>query len=120
MTELISFPAYLLELPREMVDAEIPRARLWGQLARKNHHDIAPVDEAEQEAQKAWGERFRAVMDEGDAHDWIVREYDEDPSPAHIFTRKGTTVYDETVDEHVARVRPYIDGARRGLAGPTE
>ena len=120
MTEHISFPAYLLELPREMVDAEIPRARLWGQLARKNHLDIAPVDEAEQEAQRAWTKRFDAVVEEGDAHDWIEYDYDSNPTPAHILTRKGTTVYDETVDEHVARVRPYVDGARRGLAGPTE
>ena len=108
----ITVPAYLLTMPRERVDAEIRSPFLYGTFKRRSHMEYAAVDEAEQEAQKAWTKRFRAVMSEGDRNNWI--DYlREDYEPAAIITSKGTRVYDETSDEHFARVAPTIHALRK-------
>ena len=108
----ITVPAYLLYMPSEHLEAEIRSPFLYGTFKRRSHMQYVPVDEAEQEAQKAWGERFRAVMSEGNRNYWINYGR-EDCEPANIITSKGTRVYDETSDEHFARVAPTIHALRK-------
>ena len=108
-----TMPAYFLSIARERVNAEIRNGRFWGELERRHHYEHAPVPEAEQQAQREWIVRFNAAMEEGEANDWIEYDYDTDPCAAEIVTQKSTKVFDETADDHVARVRPYVDSLRR-------
>ena len=108
----IVVPAYLLTMPSERLEAEIRSPFFYGTFERRSHMESVRVDEARQEAQKAWGERFRAVMDEGDRNSWIDY-WREDYEPAAIITSKGTKVWDETSDEHFARVAPTIHALRK-------
>ena len=109
----IVVPAYLLYMPSEHLEAEIRSPFLFGTFKRRSHMERVPIDGAEQEAQRAWTKRFDALMEEGAPHGWIVYEDGEDPSPAGIFTSRVTKVWDETSDEHFARVAPTIHALRK-------
>ena len=57
-------------------------------------------------------------MEEGYANDWLDTDYDQDPEPAEIGTRQSVTIYDESEEDHAARVLPYIESMRGGMTYP--
>ena len=111
----IIIPMLYQSIPLERVRGEIRYTRWSGKLARASHLDYADISEEEQQRQRDWAERFNAVMEEGDANDWIHRDYDQDPQPFDIQSRKSTVVYDESEEDHVARVFPYIELLRKAV-----
>jgi len=111
----VIIPMVLASIPRQMVDAELRRTDFVGKLARHSHLEYVDVSDDEQQRQRDWTERFRSVMAEGEANDWLQYDYDADPEPIEIRTRKATTVYDESEEDHAARVLPYIESLRGGM-----
>lgn len=97
------YAPYVEKMTQEMT--ALRRMLAEGPPARKGHS--RPPTEEEVAAFEAWKVRFEEVMDEGDRHGWLFRDYDMDPEPS--AKHPPIFEFDETREEHEARAKEYWD-----------
>ena len=100
-------PPYLVSAARQAVNRSL-LGELIGREARKSHMVYRDLTAQEQQPQMDWVARYEAIMEEGRTHGWIEWDGENGYVPAEIQTRAGTRVFDETEEDHAARVAESI------------